>query len=154
MRRKDEQLLGWLSFGAFLIIVGTLFLINPDLASQIEKFITNFELKQVSGNFYFPTPKSPHHPTLYNSLAMFCFAYGTYQILLLILKFALRAEPTKKTETFTSIIFWLTTGFALSMLKDRTIEWLIFIAVLIILAAIILIIRSVASIIFKKHAFR
>ncbi len=152
MRREDEQLLGWLSFGAFLVIVGTLFLVNPDLASQIEDFVTNFELKQVRGNFYFPTPKSPHHPILYNSLAMFCFAYGTYQFLLLILKFALRAAPAKKTETFTSVIFWFATGFMVSMLKNETMEWLTFIAGLVILAAIAIIIRSTTQIIFRKRA--
>jgi len=151
LKRKDEQLLGWLSFGAFLVIVGAIFLITPNLTVKIEDFFRDFELEQIRENFYFPTPQNPH-PTLYESLAIFCFAYGTYQFLLLILKFALKAEPTKKSETLTSIIFWPATGFVLLMLKDGTIEWLTFIATLVILAAIAIIIRSAAHIIFRKHS--
>lgn len=150
MKRKDEQLLGWLSFGAFLVIVGAIFLITPNLADEIEAFFRDLELEQVSGDFYFPTPQNPHQ-TLYESVAFFCFAFCIYQFLLLILKFALKAEPTKKSETFTSIIFWPATGYGMLMLKDGTIEWLTFIATLVILAAIAIIIRSAAHIIFKKH---
>lgn len=151
MKRKDEQLLSWLSFGAFLVIVGAIFLITPNLTDKIEPFLRDFELEQVSGNFYFPTPQNPH-PTLYESVAFFCFAFGIYQFLLLILKFALKADPTKKSETLTSIIFWPATGFVLLMLKDGTIKWLTFIATLVILAAIAIIIRSATHIIFKKHS--
>lgn len=151
MKRREEQLLGWLSFGAFLVIVGAIFLITPNLTDKLEAFFRDFELEQIRENFYFPTPQNPH-PTLYESVAIFCFAYGIYQFLLLILKFALKAEPTKKSETLTSIIFWPATGYGMLMLKDGTIEWLTFIATLVILAAIAIIIRSAAHIIFKKHS--
>lgn len=150
MKRREEKLLSWLSFGAFLVIVGAIFLITPNLTDEIEAFFRDFELEQVSGDFYFPTPQNPH-PTLYESTAIFCFAYGTYQFLLLILKFAFKADPTKKSETLTSIIFWPATGYGMLMVKDGTIEWLTFIATLVILAAIAIIIRSAAHIIFKKH---
>jgi Ca2+/Na+ antiporter len=151
LKRRDEQLLGWLSFGAFLVIVGAMFLITPNLTDEIEAFFRDFEIEQVSGHFYFPTPQNPH-PTIYESAAIFCFAYFIYQFLLLILKFALEAEPTKKSETFTSLIFWPATGYVLLMLKDGTIEWLTFLATLVILAAIVIIIRSAAHIIFKKYS--
>lgn len=151
MKRREEKFLGLLSFGAFLVIVGAIFLITPNLTDRIEAFFRDFELEQVSGHFYFPTPQNPH-PTLYESVAIFCFAYGIYQFLLLILKFALKAQPTKKSETFTSIIFWPATGYVLLMMKDETIKWLTFIATLVILAAIVIIIRSAAHIIFKKHS--
>lgn len=150
MKRKEEQLLGWLSFGAFLLIVGAIFLITPDLTDEIKTFFGDFKLEQVNEHFHFPIPQN-HYPTLYKSTAIFCFAYGTYQFLLLILKFALKAEPTKKTETFTSIIFWLSTGFVMLMLQNKEIGWLTFIASLVILAAIALIIRSASHIIFRKH---
>ena len=153
MKRREEQLLGWLSFGAFLIIVGAIFLITLNLTDKIETFFRDFELEQVSGDFYFPTPQNPH-PTLYESVAIFCFVYGIYQFLLLILKFALKAAPTKKSETITSIIFWPATGYGMLMLKDGTTEWLTFIATLVILAAIAIIIRSATHIIFRKHSSR
>lgn len=149
MRHKDEQLLSWLSFGVFLIIIGVLFLLNPNLIDEVRVFFEDFKLEQVSGSFYFPAPQS-HHPTLYNSIALFCFTFGTYQIFLLILRIALEATSTKKVETFTSILFWLATGFAMLMLKNGTIEWMTFIAWLIILAAIIIIIRSIAYIAFRR----
>lgn len=150
MKRGDRHLLSGLSFGVFLVIVGAIFLITPNLIDEIEPFFRDFELEQVSENIYFPTPQHPH-PTLYNSVAVFCFAFGTYQILLLILKFALETEPTQKAETLTSIIFWLTAGSIVLMLKNGSIKWLTFIAGLVILAAIVIIIRSAAHIIFKRR---
>lgn len=150
MRRRDEHLLGWLSFGAFLIIVGVIFLITQNLTGQIKTFFKDFKLEQVSGNFYFPAPQNPH-PTLYGAVAMFCLAFSVYQVLLLFLKFALGADLKQRTETFTSIIFWLTTSFAVTMLKNETIEWLLFVAVLIVLVAVVIIIRSMSSIIAQKH---
>jgi len=149
LKRREEQLLGWLSFGAFLVIVGGIFLITPNLTDEIKTFFTDFKLEQVSGDFYFPTPQNPH-PTFYKSIAIFCFAYGMYQFILLILKFVLKAEPTNKSGTFTSIIFWLVTGCVMLMLKNETIEWLTFIATLVILAAIALIITSATHMTFRK----
>lgn len=151
MRHKDEQLLSWLSFGVFLIIIGVLFILNPNLIEEVRGFFEDFKLEQVSGGFYFPAPQN-RHPTLYNSIALFCFTFGTYQIFLLILKTALGAASTKKVETFTSVLFWLAAGFAMLMLKNGAIGWMTFIAWLIILTAIIIIIRSVAYIIFRRSA--
>ncbi len=150
MKRREENLLGWLSFGAFLVIIGIVFFINMDLVDEIEVFIRDFKLKQVSGHFYLPTPQK-NHPTLYQSIAIFCFAYGAYQFLLLILKFALGAEPAKKSETLKSAILWPVIGFLMLMLKNGTIVWFTFIATLVVLAAIAIIMKSVTYIIFRKH---
>ena len=150
MRRRDKHLLSWLSFGVFLIIVGAIFLITQDLTGQIRAFFEDFKLEQISGKFYFPTPQNPH-PTLYGATAMFCLAFGVYQILLLFLKFALGANLKQRAETFTSVIFWLTASFAVSMLENETIEWLLLIAVLVVLAAVGIIIRSVANMISQKR---
>jgi hypothetical protein len=150
LKRRDKQLLSWLSFGVFLVIVGSIFLTTHNLTDHIEAFFRDFALEQVSGELYFPAPQS-HHPTLYGAVALFCLAFGIYQILLLFLKFALRATLVQRAETFTSIIFWLSASFAVNMLKNETIEWFLFLAVLIVLAAVSIIIRSLASMIAPEH---
>jgi len=150
LRRRDKQLLSWLSFGVFLVIVGAIFLTTHNLTDRIEAFFRDFELEQVSGELYFPAPQSPH-PTLYGVVAMFCLAFGIYQILLLFLKFALRATLVQRVETFTSIIFWLIASFAVDMLKNEIIEWFLFLAILIVLAAVGIVIRSLASMIAPEH---
>jgi hypothetical protein len=150
LMRRDKHLLSWLSFGVFLIVVGAIFLATQNLTNQIEAFFEDFELEQVSGEFYFPAPQNPH-PTLYGAVALFCLAFGVYQILLLFLKFALGATLVQRAETFTSIIFWLTASFAVTLLKNQAIEWFLFIAVLIVLVAVGIVIRSLASMIAPEH---
>jgi hypothetical protein len=150
LRRRDKHLLSWLSFGVFLIVVGAIFLTTQNLTDRIEAFFQDFELEQVSGELYFPAPQNSH-PTLYGAVALFCLAFGVYQILLLFLKFALGATLVQRAETFTSIIFWLTSSFAVNMLKNETIGWFLFLAVLIVLMAVGIVIRSLASMIASEH---
>jgi hypothetical protein len=57
LKRGKEHLLGWLSFGAFLVIVGAIFLITPNLIDKIAVFFRDFKLEQFGRHFYFPTPK-------------------------------------------------------------------------------------------------
>jgi len=144
----EIHLLSWLSFGVFLILVGILFLVTPNLWEAVEGFFGDFTLRKVDGNIYFPAPEH-NHAVLYNALSQFCLWFGIYQIVLLALKIYLGATIYQKAETFSDIIFWLLAGYFLVLLKEQGISWFAFIGVFILLVGIVILIRSVVPLFFK-----
>jgi hypothetical protein len=112
--RDDDT--GWISFGAFLIIVSVIYLITPDIARQIEAFLLDFQLVQIFPNFWFPLPSS-NHPLLYTAAEQFCYIFGVVQIGILGVRFARRSSIHGKADTFSSVVFWLGAGYILSLLS-------------------------------------
>ena len=148
--RSEVHLLGWLSFGVFLILVGMLFLVTPNLIDEIRMFFQDFTIEKLNGKIPFPAPEH-NHPVLYNALSQFCLFFGVYQIILLALKIYLRATVSQKAETFSDIVFWLSTSYFLMQLRVQKINWFMFIGGLILLAGIMILIRSTAPLFFKEN---
>jgi hypothetical protein len=84
-------------------------------------------------------------------VALFSFAFGAYLIVLLIAKSALGADLNQKAETLTDVIFWLGIGFVMLALARETIAWLVFIAIVVVLIAIIILVRNAALLTSKKR---
>ena len=133
--------LGFVSFGFFLIIVGVIFLITPNLHEEAVAFFQDFKLEEVYPNVYFPAPASSH-PIIYRAAMRFCIAYALFQIAILALKFVLRDSLDSKAETLSGIVFWLGAGYLLNMLSVETINWFPFLGGLIIFAGLSLVVRS------------
>jgi len=152
LRRSDDQLLRLLSFGVFLLILGIIVLATPNLSDQISAFVQDLKLEQIQSgvNASLPAPQGPH-PQLYGAAALFGLAFGVYLVLLLIAKFVLGADFNQKAETLTGVIFWLGIGLAMLALARETIAWLLFVAIAVVLIAIIILVRSAAFLISKKR---
>ncbi len=152
LKRSDDQLLRLVSFGVFLLILGIIVLATPNLSDQIRAFGQDLKLEQIQPgvNASFPVPQSPH-PQLYGAAALFGLAFGGYLILLLIAKSVLGADLNQKAETLTAVIFWLSIGLVMLALARETITWLVFIAIVVVLIAIIILVRSTAFLISKKR---
>jgi len=136
---RDET--GWISFGAFLIIIAVIYLRTPGLISEIRAFVSDFHLAEVYQNFQWFVP-STNHPVLYSAAEQFCYAFGLVQILILGLEFARRSSTHRKAETFSSIVFWLGAGYILRLLSQGALSWISFIAGLIILVGISIVARA------------
>ena len=152
LKRSDDRLLRLVSFGVFLLILGITVLATPNLGAEISAFVQDVKLEQIQpgGNVSFPVPQGPH-PQLYGTVALFSLAFGVYLIVLLIAKSALGADLNQKAETLTDVIFWLGIGFVMLALARETIAWLVFIAIVVVLIAIIILVRSAAFLISKKR---
>lgn len=136
---------GWISFGAFLIIIAVIYLKTPGLLSEAKAFVTDFRLVELFQNFWWFAPSS-NHPVLYNAAEQFCYAFGLVQILVLGFEFARRSSTHRKAETFSSIVFWLGAGYILSQLSQGVLTWLSFIAGLVILVGISIVARALVLI--------
>lgn len=140
---------GWISFGAFLIIIAVIYLITPGLLSEAKAFATDFRLVELFQNFWWFGPSS-NHPVLYNAAEQFCYVFGLVQILILGLEFARRSSTHGKAKTFSSIVFWLGAGYILSLLSQGVLTWLSFIAGLVILVGISIVARALV-LVFARH---
>jgi hypothetical protein len=141
---------GWISFGAFLIIIAVIYLRTPGLLSEIRAFVSDFHLVEVYQNFQWFVP-STNHPVLYTAAEQFCYAFGLVQVLVLGLEFARRSSMHRKAETFSSIVFWLGAGYVLSVLSQGALSWLSFIAGLIILVGISIVARALVLVFAPRH---
>ena len=138
--REDDT--GWISFGAFLIIAAVIYLITPNIVEEVEAFVRDFRLVEVFPNFWWFVP-STNHPVLYNAATQFCYAFGVVQIGVLGLRFARRSSIHGKAETVSSVIFWLGTGYLLTLFSQGVFSsWLSFIGAFIILVGISIVVRA------------
>ena len=137
--RGDET--GWISFGAFLIIVAIIYLTTPNIVREVEAFLRDFQLAEVFQNFWWFVP-STSHPVVYGAAERFCYIFGVAQIGILGLRFATRSSIHGKAETFSSVVFWLGAGYVVGLLSQGVFSWLSFIAALIILIGISIVVRS------------
>jgi prolipoprotein diacylglyceryltransferase len=110
-RSKGTDWLGVVSLGLFFIAVGTVFVVTPDLTGKIREFLNkeNFDWARAYSNVWLPAPKT-HPSTIYEAIMNFCFIFGASQIIVLILRFALRDLPSRKAETASGTVFWLGMG--------------------------------------------
>ena len=140
---------GWISFGAFLIIIAVIYLKTPGLLSEAKAFVADFRLVELFQKFWWFVPSS-NHPVLYYAAEQFCYAFGLVQILVLGLDFARRSSTHRKAQTLSSIVFWLGAGYILSLLSQGVLTWLSFIAGLVILVGISIVDRALV-LVFARH---
>jgi len=137
--RGDE--IGWISFGAFLIILGVIYVRTPNLIQEVRIFFSDFRLVEVFKNFWWFAP-STDHPVLYAAAEQFCYAFGVVQLGILGLRFAKGSSIHRRAETLSSAVFWLGAGFLLSQLSQGILSWLSFIAALVVLIGVSIIVSA------------
>jgi tellurite resistance protein TehA-like permease len=147
-RHEKQDILGLASFGFFLMLVGIIWIVTPNLLEEVRKFLEDFKLKEVFPNVFLPAPASSH-PVVYMAIARFCFVFGLFQIFILALRVVFREAVNKIAGTFSGMIFWLGAGFVANMLSTETIKWFAFVGWIIMLIGLSLVIRSLVVLLFE-----
>jgi len=140
---RSTDWLGLVSLGFFFIIVGTVFVVTPNLVEEIRAFFKNFYLAEAYPNVKLPAPRFPR-PMVYEAVMNFCYAFGASQIIVLILRFALKESSSRKAETASGIIFWLGMGVfanSASLLLVEPTAWFSILSGLIIMVGLLIISR-------------
>lgn len=151
--RYRESLIGAVSAGFFLVLLGALFILTPGLFTRTINFFESFGLVTVpntSISWFAPAnPLSPANRIIYTAVEQFCFAFGVFHIVILALRFAARSSISKKADTVGNLIFWIGAGYLVrTLLLEPTVwtsltAWFIFWAALIILVGITFIVRAI-----------
>ncbi len=121
--REGADWLGLVSFGFFFILIGTLWVVTPNLTEKVIEFFKDFKLVNLTEHIVLPAPVHSH-PVVYTAALQFCLVFGVFQIIILILRFFFGSSLNKKAETLSGAVFLLTVGFFLQMLINETIGWL------------------------------
>jgi hypothetical protein len=153
--RYRESLIGAVSAGFFLILLGALFVLTPGLFNRTIDFFESFGWVTVPNtaiSWFAPTsPLSSANRIVYTGVEQFCFAFGVFHIVILALRFAARSSTSKKADTVGNLIFWIGAGYLVRTLLLETIRWtsdpmtvwFVFWAALITLVGVTLIVRAV-----------
>jgi len=151
--KKHPKVLDWLgllSLGFFLMLFGAIWITTPNLTEEVRTFFTpeNWRLMNVTENITFPEPER-NYPIVYTAAMQFCFIFGVFHIVIFALRFAIHEPLDKKGGTISGAVFWLSAGFFLSMLANKTISWFGFLAGLIISVGLSIIVSSIVKL-FRK----
>jgi len=147
-RLKGMDILGLASFGVFLVLIGVIFVITPNLGDEIGDFIKDFETVEVYPDVDLPKPAS-NHPVLYTAVAQFSIVYGLFHIALLILRLYFGDYLKRKAGTLSGVVFWLGAGYLLTILSADNIGWFAFLSWLIIFIGLSLVVRSLVILLFE-----
>jgi len=149
-RRHD----GWitaLAFGAFLIIVGMLFVLTPNLWNETSLFFDDITTRPIpyggdSSTISLLAPLHPaDHQVVYNALLQFDIAFGVLQLVILGLRVGYSSRTRRIAETLGNAVFWLGAAYLVYVfLLQGTLEsWYQYWAALVILVGVSLIARAI-----------
>ena len=150
---RDHQigdgLITALAFGGFLVIIGVLFAVTPNLWQSIVDFFDNITTRAIpysGGNIALLEPQNPAaHSTLYNALFQFDLAFGALQVLILAIRVAVKSRVRRIAETLGNAVFWLGAAFLVNafLLMGTLRSWFEYWAALIVLVGISVVVRAV-----------
>jgi hypothetical protein len=153
--RNKEGLLSAASIGVFLVLIGTLFMINSvqktTLSDNIMTFFNNFNVTQVNNStIYLPSPIASTNTTVleanqavYAAVEQFSLAWGIFLIILLAVRFVTYSPTRKKADNFGNIVFWLGAAYLTRAYLIDTSKWFVYWSLIIVLIGISLIVRAV-----------
>jgi hypothetical protein len=146
--RHLEPLIGVVSFGVFLILVGAIFVSTPGLWGIIQDFSRDFHLTRLphTVNVFIPAPSDPRaYITLYSAVGLFSLLWGLFEILVFVAKLIINMSIVSKARSVSDIIFWLGTYYLIGIFLNETVtltSWFTFWATIIILLGISLLARA------------
>jgi len=144
-RKYQEGLFTAISAGIFLLLVGTIFVITPNLFDKILDFFGDFKLVDVPNtDVVFLGPEFPRlHLTVYQAAGQFSIALGIFQIVILALRFVIPSSWEKRSETVGNLVYWAGAAFLIQLFLIENTQWFIFWSTIIIIVGVSLIAKAV-----------
>ena len=165
-KRHREGLLSALSAGFFLVLIGMLFVIKPNLYNDTATFFNNFNLTSTVPHTQIKLPAPSSNSTVrdanlsvYSAVQQFSLAWGIFLIALLVLRFAFDSSWRRKAENISNIVFWfgliyLVQTWLINPTNSNTYQaqtWFEFWSMIIVLLGISLIVRSVCLAAYRRE---
>jgi hypothetical protein len=154
-RGYHEALLGAISAGFFFVLIGALFISNPNFFSNVVTFLSNWQTVHLrSTNISIPVPEHLGDNIaldVYLAARNFSLVWGIFLGVMLGSRFILDSPTRRKVQNVGGIVFWLGAAFVIQILlvektQAMTINvsaWLAFWAAVIMLIGVSLIVRAI-----------
>lgn len=118
-KEGKTDIVGAVSFGMFLIVIGAVFASTPNLAGSIWDMINDVRLEEVYPNIYFPALQS-EFPVVYNAFFQVCVAMLVISAILLVIRLIVNQQIKWKAEGVGNVVFWACVAWIASMIvADR-----------------------------------
>lgn len=143
-RKYQEGVFTAISVGFFLLLVGTIFVITPNLFDRILDFLKSFGLINIPHtDMVFIGPEFPFlHLTVYQAVGQFSIALAVFQIFILALRFVIPSSWEKRSETVGNFVYWTGAAFLIQLFLIENTQWFVFWSTLIIIVGVSLIARA------------
>lgn len=144
-RKNQEGLFTAISAGFFLLLVGAIFVVTPNLFDKTLNFFGDLSLVDVPNtDIIFIGPEFPRsHLTVYQAAGQFSVALAIFQIIILALRFIIPSSWGKRSETVGNFVYWAGAAFLIQLfLIETPTQWFVFWSILIIVIGVSLIVRA------------
>ena len=156
--RRGDGFITAVAVGGFLIVVGLVFALNPDLWQRIVNFFNDittarFPFGGATSSIALPAPENPFaHIALYKAVFQFDMGFGVVQLLVLALRVWTRSRINRVAESLGDVIFWLGAALLVNifLLKGTQAGWFEYWAALIIVVGISFIGRGLVYFVKRK----
>lgn len=150
-----EGLISALSLGAVLVLVGLVFVNNPNLWKDIANFSNSLETIRVAGTSVFLlAPIVPSAQTgVYTALVQFDLGLGILQVIILAARLLARSRTRRIAETVGSVVFWFGASYLTQTYLNSTTTqntWFEYWAAILMLFGVSLIVRGITILIARK----
>jgi hypothetical protein len=146
-RGNREGVLSAVSAGFFLILVGTIFIITPNVLDKFTNFFQDFNTVGIPHTaISLLAPVHPErHATVYSTVQQFSLVWGVFLVAMLALRILFHAHTRKIVENAGNAVFWLGTTYLISTMLNETATitlWFIFWTEIIMLIGVSLLVRA------------
>lgn len=143
-QRNKEGLFSAISAGFFLLLLGTIFVLNPNLFGETIDFLSDFKIVDIPNTeisfLGIEVPRS--HLTVYEAGYQISIALAVFQVIILGLRFAFSSSWIKRSETVGNLIYWGINAFIIQLFLLETTQWFVYWSIVIIIIGISLISRG------------
>jgi len=172
-RGRREGLLSAVSVGFFLLLIGVLFVIKPNLYADTVIFFNNFNATSTVRNTQIKLPapdalRSASNSTVrqanldvYSATQQFSLAWGIFLIALLVMRFVFDSTRRRKADNISDIVFWFGAIYLIqTWLIDPTNSlpyptdaqpWFEFWSMIIVLIGVSLIVRAICLAAYRRQ---
>ena len=148
--REHENLIRAVGFGGFLVVVGVIFAITPDLFGKISTFFNDFTTQRLPfagglGNLNLPAPQNPAaHLDVYTAAMRFEIGIAILEFTIVLMRLSLQ-KVYRVAETVGNFVFWGGAAYLTStfLLAGTLQGWFEFWAALVVLVGISMIVRGI-----------
>lgn len=150
-RKGQEGVFTAISVGFVLLLIGTLFVITPNLFDSIIEFLKDLGLVDVPNTeIMFFGPEFPlRHMTLYQAAEQLSIAVVMFEVFMLALRFVISSSWEKRSETTGNLVYWMGAAYLIKVFLIDSTQWFVFWATIIMVIGVSLIARAAVNAISK-----